>query len=512
MIAAFLAQALAAAAPAQGVIAYPPAFFAAQQPGNAREMLERLPGFTLEYGTGVRGFEGAAGNVVVDGQRPASKTDSLYEILTRIPAGKVERIDLIRGGAPGVDMQGKAVIANVITTKDGAFRAQVAVETSHVHDGRTVAGLEVQASGAHGERKWEVSGVRGSGFDGIAGKGLGVTTFPDTRPTAFTHIDSEGDGHLQQATGAYEQPLAGGRLKLNGRVFIDKFKFEEDATDLLTRAVRSNDQTTKTDEREVGGSFNRALSARTRVELVALSQTSQTDTLSVSTAGAGEQRFDLDRRTRETIGRAVLKRTLSPALSLEAGGEVADNRLTSLSRFRVDGADQPLPGASVAVKEARAELFAKASWRPAPAWGVDAQLRYERSRVTSTGDVRLGKTLQYAKPRLQVTWSPDPANQIRLRVEREVGQLSFSDFVAQASLNTATGVTAGNPDLEPERAWVGELAYERRFWGRGSVILTARHFRGGRRRGSRGRCSRPPASSTAPPTSATGPRISRGWT
>ena len=102
-----LTQAVVASAPeaaaTQGVIAYPPAFFAAARPVNAREMLDRIPGFVFNGGDGVRGYEGAAGNVLIDGQRPASKSDNLDDILRRTPASKVARIELIRGGAPGID-------------------------------------------------------------------------------------------------------------------------------------------------------------------------------------------------------------------------------------------------------------------------------------------------------------------------------------------------------------------------------------------------------------------------
>ncbi|MFZ5728991.1 MAG: TonB-dependent receptor, partial [Pseudomonadota bacterium] len=45
----------------RGVISYPPAFFADAQPTTALEMVERLPGFALDVGDDVRGFEGAAG-------------------------------------------------------------------------------------------------------------------------------------------------------------------------------------------------------------------------------------------------------------------------------------------------------------------------------------------------------------------------------------------------------------------------------------------------------------------
>lgn len=474
MIGLALAQALALADPGEGIIRYPPAFFAAQRPDNAREMLERLPGFTLEYGSGARGFEGAAGNVLVDGQRPASKTDSLYDILSRLPAGKVERIEVVRGGAPGVDMQGKPVVANVVMKTDGGFRAQVSAESMHVHDGRTSAGLEAQASGGADARKWDVSVTRARGLDGTAGDGDGARTFADGLAATRAFIDTEGDGHFQQGTGSYELPLAGGTLRLNGRVYIDKFKFEEDATDLATLEVRSTDETVLTDERELGGRFSRRLSDKTSLELVALRQTNDGDVVSALATGGGDQRFDLDRESRETIGRVVVKHGWSPALSVELGGEAADNRLDSASAFRVDGAEVPLPGARVAVKETRGEAFGKASWRIGPMLSLDGSLRYERSKVTSAGDVRLSKTLAYLKPRAVLTWSPVAGSQVRLRIEREVGQLDFDDFVAQASLNTATGVTAGNPDLEPERAWVAEAAFERRFWGRGSISLTAR--------------------------------------
>ena len=474
MIGLILAQAVAAAAPAEGVIAYPPAFFADQRPDTARDMIERLPGFLLESGTGARGFEGTAGNVLIDGQRPASKTDSLYDILDRIPAGKVARIEVVRGGAPGVDMQGKAVVANIVLTKDATIRGHVQAESSQLEDGRNLAGLGGQASGGGDGRKWEVSGTWGRGYSSLAGPATAVTRFPaEVRRFA---VRSEDDGWIRLATGAYELPLAGGSLRINGRYYGQDIKFEEDSLDLGSGAVRSTDQLNPGDEYELGLRYTKPLSARATLELVALDQGGDYRISTAQTSAGGGQRFELDQDTRETIGRAVVKYIWSPALSAEAGAEGAHNTLDSLTAFAVNGAPVVLPGANVTVAEDRGEVFGKASWRVSRRLGLDGSLRYERSKVTSDGDVQLGKTLGYLKPRLVAAWSPDDASQIRLRVEREVGQLNFNDFVAQASLNTDTGVTAGNVDLEPERAWVLDVAYERRFWERGSVILTARRL------------------------------------
>jgi outer membrane receptor protein involved in Fe transport len=68
-----------------------------------------------------------------------------------------------------------------------------------------------------------------------------------------------------------------------------------------------------------------------------------------------------------------------------------------------------------------------------------------------------------------------PSTQLRGRVERVVGQLNFDDFVSGTDLTAGTGVSAGNPDLNPEQAWVGEVAVEQRFWKSGAVTLTYRH-------------------------------------
>src|SRR5579862_10072810 len=94
--------AFGADAPQNGVSVYEPAFFADARPNTAYDMISRLPGFSFTDVGSARGFAGTAGNVLINGQRPTSKSESLQSILTRIAARTVERIDLIRGGAPGI--------------------------------------------------------------------------------------------------------------------------------------------------------------------------------------------------------------------------------------------------------------------------------------------------------------------------------------------------------------------------------------------------------------------------
>jgi len=459
------------------VSSYPPAFFAGQNVNNALDMVNRLPGFTLDTGASVRGFEGAAGNVLIDGLRPASKTDALDSILQRIPLSKVDHIDVIRGGAPGIDMQGKTVIANVILKKGGGTRGLLAVSEYHVDHHRDFGGLRAEGSGSlGGGRTWEASLHAGSGPDDGVDTGRSVLIHADGRPTDVARLDSQGFDNSISITGALETPLAGGRLRVNGLWDADKFK--EPETDRFSAPVPDIQRfnfVQKNADMELGGRFSRKFGAATDLELVGIYTSKDRDTDSTSDVDGSFSDFFNNRHSTEAIARAVGKHRFGDKFSVELGGEYADNKLDSRTRFTVDGVDQALPAANVQVEEKRRQAFAKGSWRPTPKWTLDGALGYESSDISSRGDVTLAKSLQFAKPRLAVSWTPVPATQLRLRFERVVGQLNFNDFVASSNLTNAVGVTAGNPNLNPEQDWVSEAAIEQRVWKGASLILTGRH-------------------------------------
>ena len=127
-----------------GVTTYVPAFFVESNPNHARDMVGRLPGFIFNGGSAsTRGFAGSAGNVLIDGAGASTKSVSLYDVLQRIPVANVERIEVIRGGAPGIDMKGFPVVANVIRktaqTTGGALQATPSVNqlgNVHVYNSR----------------------------------------------------------------------------------------------------------------------------------------------------------------------------------------------------------------------------------------------------------------------------------------------------------------------------------------------------------------------------------------
>ncbi len=142
----FLIATPALAQSEQGISVYPPSFFADSRPATAYDMVSRLPGFSLDTGSSGRGFAGTAGNVLVDGARPTAKNDDLSTILGRIPAANVERIEVIRGGAPGIDMQGQAVVANIVRSKEGAHPDHPDLQHHLYRGGPMVAGGRCRVS------------------------------------------------------------------------------------------------------------------------------------------------------------------------------------------------------------------------------------------------------------------------------------------------------------------------------------------------------------------------------
>ncbi|MFC3078950.1 TonB-dependent receptor plug domain-containing protein [Phenylobacterium terrae] len=458
----------------RGVISYPADYFAEARPQTAYDMISRLPGFTFDKGETVRGFAGGAGNVLINGDRPAAKTEALEDTLKRIPASSVQRIDVIRGGAPGIDMQGKPVVANIVQRTDASSQGLFQAHEHYAPDGRHLNGARFEYSRRWNGRRFEALVSGGSGFSDNVGDGARLRITPGGVPLIQGSIYAWGHGSRYNLTGAYETPALGGRLRVNGRVFVNPGTSHE-YQELTTPAggFESFVNKSKNWQREIGARWSRPLGERLSFDGIFIRQGQHSETDQFQDLLVLDQEYHLEKDTEETIGRGELTFQAHPLLSLKGGFEAAFNSLESETRLSRGRIPVPLPAANVVVEEQRSEIFATASWRPMPALSAEAGMRIEESTVSSSGDVVLEKTLRYPKPRLIVVWSPNPQNQVRLRLERYVGQLRFEDFTAASQVGQQ--VVAGNPDLEPQQEDIFEVAYERRFWSNGSAALTLRH-------------------------------------
>lgn len=463
-----------APAPSQAVIVYPASFFASSNPGTALDMIQRLPGFTLDVGDlDSRGLAGASGNVLIGGSRPSSKSDNVAEVLSRITAANVERIELIRGGAPGIDMRGRAIVANVIV-KRAPKTELVAEGNAYVYDDGEVGPLgKLSYTRRNGDQVTEAS-LFATNDRGNTTRGTRLRTTPAGAPLQAAALDVVERYGSYNARASIQRPLLGGKLQAN--VVLDYFhQRDTQATTILAGA--GNDERVKESSSypngEAGFTWTRER-PRSTFEVTGLQRLNRNTYRGFFDSAGGGSVF----ASRATGGESVLRATDTyrpgGAWTFEGGGEVAYNFLDSQNDFAADGVAIPLPNAAVRVSEVRGEGFAQAIWTPASKLTIDATMRVELSRISQTGDFARSRTFVFPKPKLLVTWLPKEGHQLRLRLEQEVAQLNFGDFAASSDLALGT-ISGGNADLRPSQSFAAEAVYERRFWKKGVFELTARH-------------------------------------
>jgi hypothetical protein len=471
-----------ATAPESGVISYSPADFAQFNPANALDMINRIPGFTFAAGEQVRGFQGAVGNVLIDGQRPSTKSVTLDNLLARIPSGAVQRIDLIRGGAAGIDMQGLPVVVNVVRRPGAGLTGAVDLGVKGYVDYPAGALGKLQLTRKSGgltlDGTVNVELIPADSDPKQSGVGAGSLIRRDGfgRYTAFGRTALLIDAHLYQANATIEYRRPKDLFHLNlGLERLNQPRSEVSDLYTLAGAYLHEElrQKARDDKAEIGGDYERQLGRGVTVQFVALHTAKRNDLLSTFVTPRSATVSTRRGESGESIARTSIQGLTWRGVGFAAGIEGAYNTLDSRSGLVVDGLVQALPSANVRVTEKRAEGFVTLSKRPTADTSLELGIRVETSRIGQSGDVDRSRTFTFPKPRLIATWAPDKSSQLRFRVERVVGQLNFEDFAASGDL--ILGAAAGNADLQPERAWVFEGAVERRFWGQGAVILGYTH-------------------------------------
>ncbi|WP_294250893.1 TonB-dependent receptor [uncultured Sphingomonas sp.] len=458
------------------MLVYGPEFFANTALPTALDMVQRLPGFTLDVGNGdARGLAGNTGNVLIDGKPPASKTDGLGEILRRISAGSVARIELIRGGAPGIDMQGRAVIANVVLKRTAATETLINFQSYIYDDGYVGPDVTLQYARRDGDRRDEVS------LEVISDRTSGTAQGYRIRRNAAGNLlvrqaldlwDRDRTAILRSTI---QRAAGGGLLTVNGR-----FDYLDYPTSFLATTVEgSGDNTLATDithqwKGELGANWTRALGRKSEVEVIGLQRLGHLGYDSDTLIGDFPSTFGQRSRTGESILRTILRHKTNPRLSFEGGGEIAYNFLDNRTTYTEEGVPVALPDEKVFVSEVRGELFGLARWQPSAPVTLEAGLRTEMSRIRADGDTQRSRSFFYPKPRVQLTLRPTAHDQLRLRAEQSVSQLDFTNFVAATEINLGT-VRAGNGDLRPEQTLTLEAVVEHRFWGKGALELGAKH-------------------------------------
>jgi outer membrane receptor protein involved in Fe transport len=469
-------------------VTYPAVFFDRYQPNTALDMVQQVPGFQLDDGGDLRGFGGAAGNILINDRRPSAKQDLLSAILARIPASYVERINIIRGQVQGVDLQGQTVVANIVLFDNvpAAIRWDALVRKNF-----NAPPITADISMSFSDR-WKdidyivgVGGRRsGSSFEGFENEFNDDRNLAESRIEDDLRINSEGDGNLNAST------IVGETLvHLN-----TKLAYKNRSTTRDSRSERSTTGSIPHDELfnqshefkifELGVDGERSLSRYLDGKAIFLFngmnvdiKANQHNVDSISDQTLLIRRADTDTDTREVITRLEFDWVKWSDHVVQANFEVTYNVLDgSLVQTENTGAGPVLvdvPGANTRVDETRWDFLLRDTWSLAD-FVLDYGLGAEFSTITQTGDSDQKRNFVFLKPQSLLTYSPKQGLQTRLRLAREVAQLNFNEFVSSTVFDD-DDLALGNPDLKPETTWIIELSQERRFGELGVVTLTAFH-------------------------------------
>ena len=454
------------------VQSYDASFFAPFTPQTALDMVNRLPGFVLDSGTELRGFANAAGNVLLDGEPPSSKSGGVLEALARVPAAQVVRIELVQGGDGGQG-SGATVLANVVRREVGLSGRWELVAEQNGRRPEQYLELSLTAPVQGWQAAFGVSGYASRQQIG----GTRTRRAADDSLLLFEQQDINSTYRGLTLSSEASRAWRAGQLTLSARADVatedtttrrDGFGAIAPPGALLQVQRFGLDSRTTTSE--LGATWNGPLNPSWQLNLLSLGKGRRAESRSAGLRSAADgQPLFINSSTQtddalELIGRASIRRSEETTLRPEWGVELVFNRLDSTLEGAMTtppAAPQTVPGQAVRVEEGRGEVFGRLAWTVSPQFSAEAGVALEASRIRVSGGAQRERDLRYAKPSLSATWRPAEGLELRGSVRRSVGQLNFNDFAASAELASDRTQT-GNPELVPDRRTRATLALDLR--------------------------------------------------
>lgn len=488
-VAAEAAEGGAAPATKDRVTRFEAAYFAASAPNTALDIVRQVPGFVIEQSDEeVRGFSGAAGNVVLNGARPSSKSESLGDILSRIPASRVLRVELGPGDLYGSDYAGKSQVLNLVLSQAGGISGNVKGSLTRVHTGWAVPNLEGSVLIRTGGSTINLSASSGRegqvevGYDDVRRIATGQRIeYRDKVNTIWERFPSF------SASWSHE-PSSRRSEHINLRYAPGHFNLKQ-VNHVTPATGPERDDRLEQDfyptRYEIGGDIARPLGSGT-IKFVALanrrdSNAHDTSFNRVNGETVGGFELLIDSRYDEALGRLSWSAPKVAGFSFEVGSEVAYNRLQNATELYGLGAGGvktriDLPIDRAVVDEVRTESYLNLGRQLSPRLRLESRLAFETSKLEVSGDTTANRNLSYFKPGVTLDWKGPKGWHAQLVARRTVAQLDFFDFLSSAELANDR-INGGNADLVPQRAWEFRLTVDRPVLGQGVLRLELGHDR-----------------------------------
>ena len=484
----------------QSTVVYPASYFDGFYPVSANDMLNRIPGINLALrgGSSGRGLGAGEGEVLINGQRTTGKNNEGRDQLNRITANQVDYIEIIRGTSENVDIRSGGQVVNVVLLESSSRSSTtIETETRRARNGTFDSGGQVSVAGTRknvdyivnfqadpGYRYWDSDEFTYDRDDNLIGTEKQEVHRDETEYSGNVNLGFNMNKSVFKVNGLFEE---------RGDSPTDRERIISDFSAGTVR-VQDDQQSTTRKNWEVGGDYEYETNSdsRFRVLFIVNDRNSTYDRIRYDVANEElEPNLFLDRltRDRERIVRTSFIRNLSRNQGIELGAEGAQTIRDSDLRMGLNTPGEPNPNygnlvpvsidnSKSTVQELRYEPFTIHNWQINDRMSLESRLLYETSTIEQKGDVSRERSFSFIKPKIDYRYNLTQSFQVRLEIERDISQLSFSDFSASVDSNDEEKNTfAGNPEIVQEKLWRYDLNLEYRLPNDLGVINSQIYYR-----------------------------------
>lgn len=459
-------------------VIYNPDFFASYAPTTAADMVNQVPGFSMQGESRNRGFSQGQGNLLINGQRPSTKDSSPQATLNRITAASVVRIEVLKEGHPELAGQ-TGLIVNVITNETTKVTGSWNVEGKWVEvNTKIVPNSRISLTGKSGKLtytgEFDLShyNMANKGPESVYDAGMILTQLRDE---AFSFDSSNyrltlGLNYKADNGNEANLNLKGEHWLLDQIETSDRYLADANGA----KGAFSNFTDFFMDELEynyeVGGDYTMAVGPG-KIKFIGLRRMEDSKfnkIFSDTAANNSQYLFNSTSNPVETesILRSVYTWVPEKGHTVEWAVEGVKNGLNEKQTFEENTGtgfvDLTVDGSSTIVSEKRAESSLLYARPLSDKLSITSNVAVEYSKISVTGQEDQARSYTRPKGFIALNYKVNDKTTLKGRVERKVGQLNF--FIFASTLNVVEGTTNnGNTGIVPDQTWRLESTLEHRF-------------------------------------------------
>ena len=463
---------------------YYPRDFLQFVPRSAFDLVQQVPGFSIDEGGGDRGLGQADSNVLINGRRVSGKSNGPIQALERLSVDSVIRLEVVDGAS--LDIGGiSGQVVNVITAAEkettGLFRYSPRFRPTGANSEERLREFTVALTGGSDGSEWTLQVANEQRNFSDTGDEVVRNSAGEITDTRFEKTQNKFD--RPSISGSYSLVTESGNTlnlvaELNGNY--------SDSGERSDRLAGDPDENTRVlssaeDEHnyEIGADYEFDLGAG-RLKLIGLHRFESSPTIDRTTTTFTNGLVEGTAFTRQADeAESIIRTEFSfPAWdsqwrwSLEATENYL-NLDSQLDRLGADGVFIPvdLPDAKARVEETRTESTLNVSKRLNEQLTLQATVGAEYSEIRQTGSSNVTRDFVRPKGFLALNYKPTDDLFFSAKLERAVGQLRFFDFIASVDVNQEREDVT-NVNLVPPQSWDFTLEAQRSLGKSGNLTLS----------------------------------------